>query len=264
MPSPIQRAFAALLPFVLAVPAPAGPFQRSAAGISVEQRQARERVKDGDRLMREEAFLEAIAAFEEAERLDPLLMTAPYGIGRARMALRDYPAAIEAYLRARDAFVALQKAGLDIRKQLGDSRADRLRVLSDQIREAEMLLNSISPTSRAARRLGDRLRQLDAGYDALEQQRAADLAGGAAQMPPSLSLALGSAYFRAGRLEDAEREYKAAIAVDAKLGEARNNLAVVYFETGRPGEAMREIQLAEKAGFHVHPELKLAVSRTLN
>ena len=83
-------------------------------------------------------------------------------------------------------------------------------------------------------------------------------------MPPSLSLALGSAYFRAGRLADAEREYKAAIAVDARLGEARNNLAVVYFETGRPSDAMREIELAEKAGYRVHPQLKLAVSKTLN
>ena len=49
-----------------------------------------------------------------------------------------------------------------------------------------------------------------------------------ATVPPWVSLALGSAYFRAERFEDAEREYKATIAADSKAGEAHNNLAVVY------------------------------------
>ncbi len=52
-----------------------------------------------------------------------------------------------------------------------------------------------------------------------------------------MSLALGSAYFRAERFADAEREYKAAIAADSKAGEAHNNLAVVYLQTGRYDEA---------------------------
>ena len=52
-------------------------------------------------------------------------------------------------------------------------------------------------------------------------------------VPAWVSLALGSAYFRSGQLEDAEREYKAAIAADPRAGEAHNNLAVVYFETNR-------------------------------
>ena len=38
-------------------------------------------------------------------------------------------------------------------------------------------------------------------------------------VPAGLSMALGSAYFRLGRYEDAEREYKAAVAVTVgKLG----------------------------------------------
>jgi len=35
---------------------------------------------------------------------------------------------------------------------------------------------------------------------------------------------------------DAEREYRAAIAVNGKLGEAHNNLAVVLLLTGRAAE----------------------------
>ena len=80
-----------------------------------------------------------------------------------------------------------------------------------------------------------------------------------AAVPPWVSLSLGSAYFRSGKLADAEREYKAAIDADAKFGEAHSNLAVVYFETGRNTEALASLQAAKKAGFKVNPELEKAI-----
>jgi len=57
-------------------------------------------------------------------------------------------------------------------------------------------------------------------------------------------------------MADAEREYRAAIAVDPKLGEAHNNLAVVCMLTGRFADAEQEIKAAEKSGFRVNPQLK--------
>ena len=109
------------------------------------------------------------------------------------------------------------------------------------------------------------MRQMDAELDALENMRESESGRDRSErMPPSLFLALGSAYFRAGRLSDAEREYKLALAARADLAEARNNLAVVYFETGRAALAADEIRQAEKSGFKVHPELKRAVSNALN
>ena len=75
-------------------------------------------------------------------------------------------------------------------------------------------------------------------------------------VPAWLSLALGSAYFRSNALADAEREYRAAIEVDSKLGEAHNNLAVVYMTTGRYPQADAEVKAAEKNGFRVNPQLK--------
>ena len=79
---------------------------------------------------------------------------------------------------------------------------------------------------------------------------------GPEQTPAWISLALGSAYFRAGAMADAEREYRAAIGVDPKLGEAHNNLAVVFMLTGRFADAEQEIKAAEKSGFRVNPQLK--------
>ena len=57
-------------------------------------------------------------------------------------------------------------------------------------------------------------------------------------------------------MADAEREYRAALAVDPKLGEAHNNLAVVCMLTGRFPDAEQEIKAAEKNGFKVNPQLK--------
>ena len=57
-------------------------------------------------------------------------------------------------------------------------------------------------------------------------------------------------------MEMAETEWKAAIAVKPKLGEAHNNLAVIYMQTGRLKDAEQSIKNAEKAGFRVNPRLK--------
>ena len=69
-------------------------------------------------------------------------------------------------------------------------------------------------------------------------------------------MALGSAYFRSGALADAEREYKEAVKVNPKFGEAHNNLAAVYLMTDRAEPAEEEVKLAEKSGFRVNPQLK--------
>ncbi len=78
-------------------------------------------------------------------------------------------------------------------------------------------------------------------------------------VPGFVSLALGSAYFRTGKLSEAEQAYLAAVAADPKIGEAHNNLAVVYLETGRYAEADRAVRAAEKAGVRVNPELKAQI-----
>ena len=78
-------------------------------------------------------------------------------------------------------------------------------------------------------------------------------------VPAWVSLALGSAYFRATRLSDAEREYKATLAADSKSGEAHSNLAVVYLETERFNEALAALNAAKKTGFRVNPELEKAI-----
>jgi Tfp pilus assembly protein PilF len=54
--------------------------------------------------------------------------------------------------------------------------------------------------------------------------------------------------FRGGNTEGATEQWQAAVAADPKLGEAHNNLAVVYLQAGRLDDADREMKLAEKSG----------------
>jgi Flp pilus assembly protein TadD len=79
---------------------------------------------------------------------------------------------------------------------------------------------------------------------------------GAYETPAEVSLALGSAYFRSGEIMSAEREWKAAVAVNSRLGEAHNNLAALYAMTGRKEEAQESVKQAERSGYQVNPRLK--------
>ena len=81
------------------------------------------------------------------------------------------------------------------------------------------------------------------------------------RVPSFVSLALGSAYFRATRFADAEREFKATIVEDPKTGEAWNNLAALYLMTGRIQEADRAVASAEKVGYSVNPGLKADIKK---
>src|SRR5436189_268789 len=82
------------------------------------------------------------------------------------------------------------------------------------------------------------IQQLRAQMQRSQMRREADASFSlTSDAPAFVSLALGSAYFRLGRMSEAEREYKATINTDPKAGEAHNNLAVVYMLTGRIDEA---------------------------
>jgi Flp pilus assembly protein TadD len=201
----------------------------------------------GQENLHEEKWDVAEREFKAAARLEPSLEMAHYGLGQVYMATKRFPAAIDAYLACREAFranVALQ-AGHDL---LAERRLD------DQIQaleEERTLINS----GRLRPMLSGGSMELDRRISDLRSARFHD-ATGVPDTPTWISIALGSAYFRNGAMADAEREYRAAVAVDPKLGEAHNNLAVVCMLTGRFDEADAEIKAAEKAGFRVNPQLK--------
>ena len=221
--------------------------------------QAERLVKEGDKLQQSERYEQALEMYRQAIQLDPTMMLAHYGAGQSQMALKRYPEAITSFTDARDAFHA--RAALDQDQRFVNERAreERIQALRDRIRQNQEL--AVVPGSPAERQR-DLVIQ-DSENQIQQLQRTEGGVGGTPLLPPGLSLALGSAYFRSGKLEDAEREYRDAIQRQPKLGEPRNNLAVVLFLTGRAAEAQEQVRAAEKNGFKVASGLKQDIETAL-
>jgi tetratricopeptide (TPR) repeat protein len=228
----------------------------TAVAVTAQTRADRERARVQNKLgweeMQAEAWEQAARSFQNAIDIDPLFEIPHYGLGRANMALKKFDAAIAAYERSRNLYHAQAGRRFANAQEAQRYRRDRLTEIDEQLREVQA-----RPMFRGS---ADMIRQLqNQRRDIQEAIRRGDDTTIAANVPAYVSLALGSAYFRAGRLDDAEREYKATIAADSRSGEAHSNLAVVYLETGRISDAYAALQSAKKTGFKVNAQLESAI-----
>ena len=208
-----------------------------------------EHFKTGMMALAAEQYDKAEAEFRNAVLADPLHDGAFYGLGQVYMATKRYPEAVKAYQDSRAAFLA----GIAAEKYdaaATDRRVrDQLQVLKDYGRELQRMPSTASGVGAAIDRNRENIRQLESRLNK-------PIGGGSPPVPAGLSMALGSAYYRAQNVEAAEKEYLEAVKVNPAFGEAHNNLAVIYMITGRLDLADQEIALAEKAGFTVNPKLK--------
>ena len=214
---------------------------------AVDVRLAERHYKEGVQLMRAERWEEGASQFRAAIEIDPLMALAHYNLGQCRMAQKRFAAAVAAYQGAREAFQGLATRSQKERDQRDRARRDEIGEIKTSLARLH-LAKGAGVASPYAVQLEDRLRTLQAmdGRDRSEQ----------AVVPGEVMLALGSAYFRQEKLADAEIEWNAAVEANRKLGQAYNNLAVVYMMTGRKTEAEEAVRAAEHAGFSVNPGLK--------
>ena len=235
----------ALILLMLAPLAPAP--QATTMADEIKREEARGHYRTGERLMTEEAFEAAVREFGTAGDLDPMFVLAHYSKGQALMALKRYPEAVEAYTDARQTILQMSTMDQKAKAEYERQRRDEINDLEDSLQRLRAgKIKGASPGTDI--NIEQRLRFLREA-----QMRGAETD---VRIPAELSLALGSAHFRLGRLEDAERHYRAAIESDQKLGAAHNNLAVICMLTGRFDEAKIEVKAAEKAGFAVSPRFK--------
>jgi Flp pilus assembly protein TadD len=228
---------------------------------AADRQKASAHVREGRRLMGNEAFAKAVEEFTAAAKLDPYLTEAHYGLGQANMALKEYEPAVRAFEKARDTF-HLVATDATLRALENDDAVDaRIRQLRDAIDEVRARARQ-QAGGQGSRQVEFRIQQWEMEIDMLQRARASSNET-APETPPALSLALGSAYFRSGRLGDAEREYRAALEVSPKMGESRSNLAVVLLMSGRPSDAREQIRMAEKTGFRVNEGLKQDIDKAL-
>lgn len=214
-----------------------------------DQQRARTHNRLGWEQMTAESWDAAARSFQQAIDIDPRFAYAYYGLGRANIALKKYVTAIAALSECRDLYQARLGRQFSSQQEAQRSRQDRITEIDEQIRQVQSGPQNLQ-TQDLLRQLNNQRRDIQ---NAIQSGSGLPIE---TPVPPWVSLSLGSAYFRAGRLADAEREYKAAIAADPRFGEAHSNLAVVYLETGRIADADASLTAAKKAGFRVHPQLE--------
>ncbi len=224
----------------------------------LRRQQAMQRYRNGQELMLAEQFEKAAREFSGAIELDPLLTLAHHGLGQAYMSQKRFASAIQAFIACREAYRLIH--GLREKDRVA---ADR--VADDQIRE----LQDAAQMYRSGRVKGygggsgeARATQLEARIADFERTR--NLGITSFRPPAEVALALGSAYFRNGNADEAEREWKSAVEVNPKLGEAHNNLAVLFMIRGRKKDAEDAVKAAERAGFRVNPNLKADIRKMPN
>ncbi len=219
-----------------------------APATDIQRAEAQQAYARGQEAMRSEAFEEAAREFTTAGRLDPMFAMAFYSLGQARMALKEYPQAVTAYEGCRDVFQQVSSLGEKERAAIDRQRDDELRELKDSLQRAITGKIKGGSTVGLQVRLEERIRVLESS-----RNRGQELNGG---VPAEVSLALGSARFRAGQLPEAQKDYEAAAAANPGLGAAHNNLAVLYMLSGRFDDAREAVRRAEKAGVAVSPQFK--------
>jgi tetratricopeptide (TPR) repeat protein len=228
-------------------------FSLAAGAVSAGQpdrshQEAMRHLRLGQENLRAERWDKAESEFRAAVHIDPLLELAHYGLGQVFMATKRFPAAVAAFTDCRNAFTQLASRDATHRLENEKRLMDQIQQLQDQ----KLLLQ----TGRfKATDLGAQVQKVDMMIHELQGRRY-QTAEGPPPTPPWISVALGSAYFRSGAMVDAEREYRQALKIDSKIGEAHNNIAVVCLLTGRYPEAEAEVKAAEAAGIRVSPQLK--------
>jgi tetratricopeptide (TPR) repeat protein len=220
-----------------------------AQNASDDRKRAMGPYKIGFENMRAEAWAEAAKSFQSAIDIDPRFDLAYYMLGRVRLLQKQFPDAIAALSKARDLSLASTGNQFATAQERQRSRREHMNEIDEVLRE----YRAARPTAQTQ----EMIRQLEEQKRRLQESinQGNDISVDAI-IPPYVSLSLGSAYYRTGNRGEAEKYYKEAIAADPRAAEAHNNLAVVYLETGRASEAEKEVSLAEKAGFKVHPQLK--------
>ena len=186
--------------------------------------------------MKAGAFEQAAAAFLRAIRHDKNPPLAYYALGQAYAARERYEDAIHAYAAGIE---ALRAAGRYAPEQLGnvDNRTD--------------------VASRESRAAGNRSANASGGVSSAsvtDRLRNTALQGGRS-FEAEFSLAAGSAFFHLGKLSEAENEWRYAVSLHPELGEAWNNLAALYAQTGHKAPALEALRAAQKAGHQVDAAL---------
>lgn len=209
------------------------------------QREAYQQYQRGQEFLSAEQYDRAVDAFQSATKLDPNFTDAYYGLGKAYMGLQRFASAVQAYEACIDAARRIYSNRERDRAGTDHQITDQIRALRETI--IAIRRQKTGNTEAQVMQVEARMRELERSKSSLS---------GPFEPPAEVLLSLGSAHFRNGNAGNAQQRWEEAVKVNSKLGEAWNNLAVVYLRAGRKTDAEAAVKNAEKSGFRVNPRLK--------
>jgi tetratricopeptide (TPR) repeat protein len=209
------------------------------------RREAFQHYRTGQEFLSAEQWDKAAEEFTQATKNDPLFTDAYYGLGQAHMGARRFASAAQA-------FQATIESAQKIHQLRERDRVTADRQIDDQLRAVRESLRAVQQSTAGG--VQAQMRQLEARARELERSKSS--LGQPFEPPAEVLLSLGSAHFRNDDRASAEKFWAEAVRVNSRLGEAWNNLAVIYLTSGRKKEAEDAVKNAERTGFRVNPRLK--------
>lgn len=240
-----MRCTALLLGFVLSIPVLA---VAQTPSDPIERRRSLQHYRAGVEFLTGEEWDKAAIEFRAALAIDTLFTDAYYGLGQAHMGQRRYVSAAQAFEGCLTAARKLHTLRERDRVLLERDRDEELRELRDTLR-------------RMAQGGGSSLRMQRMEKYISEVERRRTTLDRPFEPPPRVLLALGSAHFRNGDAGRAEYYWREAVRIDDSIGEAWNNLAAIYAQSGRRSDAVFAVANAERAGYRVNPQLKEEIQK---
>lgn len=195
--------------------------------------------------------LEKLAEHQEAHFLISLVL---YKKGDFSQAIAHIQAAEAGYLRIAGAIHAVGRLGA----------RQQTEAMSQVTEEIADLAGAYLITRSHGSGLSEKYEQelMDSRQEQLNAEEARDKAEsqrGGIKVPALYLFWHGNFLFKLDRLDEAEAQYRRALAADPDFGETYNNLINLLFTAGRVEEAREVLAQADAHKAKVHPGLKKAV-----
>jgi tetratricopeptide (TPR) repeat protein len=205
---------------------------------------ARSHYEKGMKLLARDDLEGGEAQLLEAVGVFPQLVEGYLALGNLSMQRGDFTQGLDRYTKAKNALLELQA----IKHQ---QEAERQRRIQESI---DLLKERMDEMSRSQRPQDQGKVQQDmVKMERLEQERTNSQPSMETPLTPEVHFLVGTALMKLERFDAAAEEFRQALSLRPKFGEAHNNLAVVLYYRREYAECWEHLRAAEGAGIRVDP-----------
>jgi tetratricopeptide (TPR) repeat protein len=211
----------------------------------------------GSRALRAGNFNAALPMFRKALEAVPQFPDAHMGLGHVALREHAYEEALAAYQNAERGYVTLGEAMFQRRLIQYDEAQDEIRNLREELTELRGRANRAGTNENEPGLTVMKLEQAIAQLELVKRPSPGEIE----IAPAEVSFFIGNALMHLGRLDEAIQAWTTTIHRDASFAPAYNNLAVALWKAGRVSEARACVARAEALGVVTNPAFKSDLDR---